>query len=204
MALSIVWVQQNGQVGELVMDAVISRSVTLTATPTKNPVEEGIEVTDHVQIQPIEFDIEGAVSNTPIFSRSDFGLPIPTNDDAGDGPYPLGEPGRAQAAKKLLMDLHASQTLVTVLAPHDEQFDNMLVQSVSMPDEKTDMLKFTVHVVELRIVQTQLVKLKSTSARGKGGPTNDGKKATPAVAPERKAGALSKIDRALGGRVRNR
>jgi hypothetical protein len=204
MALSVVWVQENGQVGELVLDAVISRSLTLTATPTSNPVEEGIEVTDHVQVMPIEFDIEGAISNTPIFSRTDFGLAPPAQDDVGDTPYPLGQPGRAQEAKKLLQQLHASQTLVTVLAPPDEQFENMLIQSVSIPDEKTDMLKFTVHVKELRIVRTQLVKLPATkSPRGKT-QTSEGKKATPKVAPERKAGVLTKLFGAQDGYGRAR
>lgn len=50
----------------LEMDAILSESPEYTATPTRNPIESGANVTDHVTLEPEKLTIEGIVSNTPI------------------------------------------------------------------------------------------------------------------------------------------
>lgn len=165
MSISIVWTQANGQIGELVLDAVMGQSHDINSTPTKNPVEEGSQVTDHVQLEPIELSIDGAVSATPVQQV--------TNGTQ----YPLGQPGRNKDAFDTLRRLRDERTLVSVVAPPYAQYTSMLVKSVTVPDQQTDTLHFTVKLVELRIVRTQLVQLpKSKNSRGKGGPTNKGTK----------------------------
>lgn len=50
----------------LELDAILSEAPEYVATPTKNPIETGANVTDHVSLEPEKLTIEGIVSNTPI------------------------------------------------------------------------------------------------------------------------------------------
>jgi hypothetical protein len=47
-------------------DAVLNESVTITATPTRHPVEEGAAITDHVQDDPDRVRLDVFVSGSPI------------------------------------------------------------------------------------------------------------------------------------------
>lgn len=50
----------------LEIDAILSESPEFSATPTKNPVESGASVTDHVALQPVRLNLECVQSNTPV------------------------------------------------------------------------------------------------------------------------------------------
>jgi hypothetical protein len=50
----------------LELDAVLAESPEYIATPTRNPIETGANVTDHVTLVPQKLTLEGIVSNTPV------------------------------------------------------------------------------------------------------------------------------------------
>lgn len=72
MPLLNIFFNQNkrGEIGGISIDATISDEHTSACDLTENPVEEGANVTDHVQLKPVELTIEGVISDTPL----DFGI----------------------------------------------------------------------------------------------------------------------------------
>jgi Dit-like phage tail protein len=50
----------------LELDATILEAPEFTSVPTKNVIESGADVTDHVTNDPISLSIEGIVTNTPV------------------------------------------------------------------------------------------------------------------------------------------
>ncbi len=59
--------RDNGTAKELlVIDATMQQTFTGKAEPTDNPVEQGSNVTDNVDVKPLEFSMEGVISESPI------------------------------------------------------------------------------------------------------------------------------------------
>jgi hypothetical protein len=56
-----------------VMDAVTEEKPEYTATVTEHPVEDGPEVTDHIQLKNPTVSIKGTVSGTPIDLQTTVG-----------------------------------------------------------------------------------------------------------------------------------
>lgn len=50
----------------LELDATILESPEYTSTPTRNTVESGADITDHVVNEPVQLSLEGIVTNSPI------------------------------------------------------------------------------------------------------------------------------------------
>jgi hypothetical protein len=50
----------------LEMDVIISEAPEYTATPTKNQIEDGSDVTDHVALDPVKLSFQAVVSDTPV------------------------------------------------------------------------------------------------------------------------------------------
>lgn len=50
----------------LVIDATISLDTSRSAEVTRNPVENGSEITDHVRLEPLTLSIEGFISDAPL------------------------------------------------------------------------------------------------------------------------------------------
>lgn len=49
-----------------VLDAMLSEQFEATAEPTQNPVEQGVDITDHIIIKPKKLTISGIITETPI------------------------------------------------------------------------------------------------------------------------------------------
>ena len=90
--------------GGVLIDAVLSRATRRKNTLTKNPIESGAQVSDHKVAQPIEFELEGRLSDTPFaFNRVIVAGPRPRVTNFGSALIPA--PGAAQAAFDALVDL---------------------------------------------------------------------------------------------------
>lgn len=59
--------QVKGKIGTLEIDAVLSESHEYDTTITDYPVEDGYDVTDHIQPQPEKITIEGVTTLTPFY-----------------------------------------------------------------------------------------------------------------------------------------
>lgn len=75
MAFENLFVRTKRTIGGIQLDTVIVEDHDNSVTITKNPVEAGVDITDHAIIQPKILFIRGAVTDTPLGGAA-FGLLI--------------------------------------------------------------------------------------------------------------------------------
>lgn len=159
MSLFLLYRQAKTRLGALELDAALRETHTFETKATENPVEEGFAVTDHLQLQPRTYQVEGVVSNTPITSILTTGTR-----------YEVGQPGRAFNAWEELKRMRARRELVT-LVTELEKYDNMLMTSLVVPRESKqgEVLEFSASFRELIIVRTQTVQAPKLKTKVKQG-----------------------------------
>ncbi len=59
------WSAGTAKVG-IVIDALVTEEPSFTAEVTKNPVEGGAKISDHIQLKPVELSLEGVISDAPL------------------------------------------------------------------------------------------------------------------------------------------
>jgi hypothetical protein len=66
MSLASLFFPTKSGIGQITFDALVSESVQTDADITTNPVESGADVADNIVIQPLSFNVEGIISDTPV------------------------------------------------------------------------------------------------------------------------------------------
>lgn len=152
----------KASIGGLVFDAVIKTDHTSKLTATSHPVESGANISDHAFVEPSEISIEVAVSDS----------------ERNKGTF--GSGSRSLKAFRELIKLQTSRRLITVVTRF-KTYRNMLIISVSVPDDYTTMNAFKANLMlrEIPIVKTSRVSVtaRATSDSGqvqKSGSTNGG------------------------------
>lgn len=64
MAIAQLFFKKDNLIGDIKLDVIISEGATASARITKNPVEHGADINDHVIIDPMTFNMSGVVSDT--------------------------------------------------------------------------------------------------------------------------------------------
>jgi len=129
----------------LILDATMSLNTKVAATVTDHPVEDGINITDHVRDEPDRYTIEGVVSRTPILGTAD----LVTLNAASLGSISTRDEDAWQALYQMLK----SHVFVYVLTP-DELIENLVIESLDR--NKTadigEAMKVTIGVKQIAIV----------------------------------------------------
>lgn len=73
----------NLTIGTIWIDVALSEKHSLTADVTEHPVEEGVNITDHVRPQPRTVQLEGLVTNHPTELPLSHAGGVRASDDAG-------------------------------------------------------------------------------------------------------------------------
>jgi hypothetical protein len=63
------FVDQDGKIDLMMVDATISETVNYESELTEYPVEDGPDVSDNVRLKPVSLEIQGLVSESPITLR---------------------------------------------------------------------------------------------------------------------------------------
>lgn len=71
--VTVSWVNDLGQAGVLTLDAAVVERHRMSAMVTDHPIEQGPNVADFIRPEPYHLDIDGVVSNTPIYLPSATG-----------------------------------------------------------------------------------------------------------------------------------
>ncbi len=152
---------QAVQLDSITVDAVLSETHTLESETTDNPVEQGIDVTDHIRPRPRTLRMEGLISEVPV--------PGPSID--GYGPASQQTPGglnfsgvsapdntRPGTAYQTLVAIWENGVLLTI-ATALETYDNMVMVSAPVARKAGDglSLHFSAAFKEIRIVKSQVV-----------------------------------------------
>ena len=158
--------------GNIELDASLEEDHEWSAEATRNPVEEGSPVTDHVIEKQDKLKIRGFITDTPInLSQSVSG----TMNGFVTG-------NRTQAAFDLLNKLIKAREPVSVYTKH-AIYDDMILEEVRIPRApgQGEALEFVAEFVHIRKVSTQVVDVpKGISAkRAAKGDSSTAKKADP-------------------------
>ena len=162
---------------QLTVDFLENESHSWAVDVTRFPVEEGADISDHVQPQPRTVTINGIVNETPLGFI-----------DAATTDY---SESRTVAAVKFLRDLYARRQTVT-LATKNETYDRMICTGISFArgSRTGEKLPYTVSFTEITQVKSVEVPLKSPAKdadgsrrkQGTGSGTADGGKKPPKTA----------------------
>jgi len=140
MAITQLIFKKGNFIGEIELDVVITESASATARITKNPVENGADINDHVIIEPMTFSISGVVSNS-----SSNVLEAAQNI--------FSTKTKAQEAWEDLLELQINRIPFT-LVQGLKSYDNVLITNLSESQDKetSNALYFTATLSEVILV----------------------------------------------------
>jgi hypothetical protein len=126
--LDILFKANAVELGSLTLDASLSEDHASEVELTDNPVETGVNITDHKRKKPAQVTIVGVISNTPLEFLS----------------FLSGLNDRAETAWQTLKDLQAGEELLTIVTTL-QVYENMQIVSLSAPRNKDlgNTLEFT-------------------------------------------------------------
>lgn len=138
----------RGSVGILDLDAILSETHNKTNKVTAFPVERGADITDHISTLPVEVQLEGHITDTPVATildpKIEFG--------------PMAGVSRSAAAYDLLKTIFESRTLITVVSGLDV-YEDMAFVSLAIPRSPStgSALNFQASFRKVRIVDSETV-----------------------------------------------
>jgi len=142
MAITQLLFKKGNYIGEIELDVIITEGASANVRLTKNPVENGADINDHVVVEPMTFSISGVVSNA-------------SSNIIDAAANILGSQTKAQQAWEDLLELQINRTPFT-LVQGLKSYDNVLITSLSESQDKdtSNSLNFTASLSEVILVGT--------------------------------------------------
>lgn len=139
----------------LVLDAIVTETLTMANEVTDHPVEDGPNISDHSRPKPDALTLDCVVSNAPLngergrVTKNGFTFSSSTKGDST----------RADKALTALRDLRNKGALFSVICSLGT-FESMGIESISIPRDvkNSDGLRFTVQVKRVRVVKNKLTR----------------------------------------------
>lgn len=168
------------QIGNFVLDVVMSEGHKMSSRVTEFPVEEGSAFSDNIRPNPMMITCEGIVTNTPLPSnlaqQSKIGKPLFSQPDTVSGGST--EPAviqhlRSDEAYEYLRNIWLAGQPVTIRTSLGV-FERMALEDLDIPrDPQTgDALKFTASFKQIQVISNE--RLKSSKTPGYGGKNRRG------------------------------
>jgi hypothetical protein len=142
------------------IDASLSETHSRNSEATEFPVESGADLTDHIRALPIELEIEGIVSNTPIGR-----IALLRDLDGGSGVLPATE------ALDKLEQIYERRQPVTIQTEL-KLYERMAMISLSIPKDREtgNVLRFTASFKQIKIITNERTTVRAvTIGSGKRG-----------------------------------
>ncbi|MBF8474272.1 hypothetical protein FMJ45_24750 [Klebsiella michiganensis] len=143
----------------IVFDAVPSIGIKRQAEVTSYPVENGAEVSDHVQIKNNTFKLSGIITETPVRLEKDL-------------LYSAGVNGtRISQAIQYLDKIFDSRQPITLVTEH-KVYENVILSGISYDYKSEFAMQFDLEFEQVRLVSTATVNViatKTQSNRSVGG-----------------------------------
>lgn len=210
----------GARIGTLTIDVTVSESHKSEATPTENPVESGVNVTDHVEQKPDELTINGEVSATPLnfeatlkgigtsvgaFIGKRIGKGLGSTIGGAIGGALTGllfkKQDRIKNAYDQLLDLQRKRIPFDVITGL-RKYDKMLLSSLTIDrgQDTRGKLVFSATFKQIRIVQNKVIFIKlNRAATGSASKKDDqGKKSPEEMKADNKTFAKSLLDKIRG------
>lgn len=183
------------KIGVLQLDCTLDETHSLENMITEHPVEEGVNISDHIRRQPRMLEITGVVTNTPVVN---FDKEEPLSPDISDTLSPVD---RVRLAYAKVDELLVKGEIIDVQTTL-ETYRNMIIQDYSIPRnvETGNTLNVTISLRELLTAKTEQVAAPEPVVVSKRLTTDQGKKAkkpSNAIQEEKTQSALSKLTGSL-------
>ena len=159
--LNIIFDKTKTQIGTITVDAAVSLKHSLSSSLTKNPVEEGAKVTDHVELEPQGLSIQGVISDTPLDFQVLNDLVNGNFKNIGksfkDGiKSSLGKTSRSIEQYQAIVELWKSREPFQVITGF-KVYDSMILTKFEVDQNATTgrAMHFTAEMEQIRIVSSQ-------------------------------------------------
>lgn len=160
----------------LEFDAALSETHTGNANVSDHPVENGVDMTDHIQRTPEELQIVGIVSDTPLLALASL---------RAEPSIVGGDPqNRSQDAYGFLKGIKDAAQLVQVTTTLRDYASLAITgMSVVRDKDKSKIVELSLVLREIIIATTEQVEAPEPAKKPRKKRTNQGKKAKPPAAP---------------------
>lgn len=152
MAFENLFIRTKRTIGSIQLDSVIYEDHSNNVTITKNPVEAGVDITDHAIIQPKVLSLRGVVTDTPL-GQAAFGLLI----DSITGLFGTSTSDnvtRSQQAYEALILLQENREPIEV-STRLKIYQNMLITNVSTIQDKDSSKAVFLDILLEEIIVTE-------------------------------------------------
>jgi len=145
MSLALLFNRSKPTIDAIELDASLSETHKASSEITKNPVELGADVTDHIHNDPDALSITGIISVTPDDITASFNPKF-------------GGSGRAKSAWKQLLELRAKREPFDVFTTL-RSYRNLVIADLTTTRtaENSNALEFTIELEEIEIASVSLV-----------------------------------------------
>lgn len=165
MARAVVIARRTTKVDTIDIDSCLEENHTLANTVTDHPVEEGVNITDHVRPNPDTVQLRCFVSNTPLSTEQrarairagdvDFRTTAETGTEIGATD---GRGANAYARLKKLRNEGSFIEVVTTLCTYGTTAnEGMVIENLGIPRSKEnyDGLEFVLQLKQIKIVRNR-------------------------------------------------
>lgn len=167
---SLFYENEATKIGELVIDATTSEVVKCSNVITEHPVENKTIISDHIFRKPLEVQIEGVITDTPLKVFGIIETPLQKNSiktlmSNVQSMLPFGKNIKPSLqAYKLLMQMYNNRTLVTLISRF-EKFENMAIKDLSFINNEStgQKLQFSILLQQINFVNLKFAKNVTTS-----------------------------------------
>lgn len=152
MILGILFGRKNADIGGIVIDASVTEDHDFECDITENPVEEGAEITDHVQLKAASLSIQGVISDAPL----GFAIIGNIQNLIRSVTTLFGKTSRSIDAFNQMLELRRKRIPFTVTTGL-KKYDNMVFAklNVNRTASTSDAIHFTATLKEIRIAKSQ-------------------------------------------------
>lgn len=176
-------------IGNVILDATLSEMHRKTNNITSHPIEEGANVTDHIQQLPDEIELVGMVSDFPVYWGASLTARSPIVNDP--------ELGRVFRSKKAYLELErimADGELVDVVTTF-KTYENMAITSLTVPKDagSGNDARMTISLKEVVRVESKEVAAPEPETGADASPVKRGK-VTPKDAATESPGTETKAN----------
>lgn len=144
MGIAQLFFKKENKIGNIELDIIIKESATATAKVTKNPVEKGADISDHIILEPMSFEVEGMVSNVNIGIITALSNLTETFSSTSS---------KSELIWAALLRLQADRTLF-IYTQNLRVYENICIEQLSESQDKdtSNGLYFTAVLAEVNIV----------------------------------------------------
>lgn len=149
----------KSRIGDLVLDATLSEDIDLSSTVTKNPIENGTAVADHIYLNPISVKMTGCITDSSfdiLGSNLNTFIGGITSSIRGIKQRSL----KQSTAYEILKDIWQKKSVVSIVNYLDS-FDNMVIENLRFPTNQQtgDRLYFEIDLVQLTTADVETVNI---------------------------------------------